>query len=156
MFDYLLGKQDKPEKKIEADITGIMNVKLKNQFCDLCSKNPATKVAFGKQFKPAFTCANCEIEAVGGSVQRLGPKSLIPIEKFSEELTKELMNYQMSQKTPPVEQKKAGENCEGFRTKVNDISQKITEQFKKMKKTVNTKHQELLEESNKQNIVPIF
>ena len=33
MLGYFLGKQDKGEKKIEADITNQFNIKLKTKFC---------------------------------------------------------------------------------------------------------------------------
>ncbi len=82
MMQFLIGKPDKQEKKIENDIGDIFKAQLKKQFCQLCERNPACKVAFGKEFKPAFTCSGCELKAVGGVVQRLGGKSLINFEKF--------------------------------------------------------------------------
>lgn len=81
-MQFFTGKQEKQEKKIENDISDIFKVQLKKQFCQLCERNPATKVAFGKEFKPAFTCSGCELKAVGGVVQRLGAKSLISLDKF--------------------------------------------------------------------------
>lgn len=48
MMQFFTGKQEKQEKKIESDITDILKNQLKKQFCQLCEKNPAAKVAFGK------------------------------------------------------------------------------------------------------------
>lgn len=87
-MQFFTGKQEKQEKKIENDISDVFKAQLKKQFCQLCEKNPASKVAFGKEFKPVFTCPACERKAVGGVVQRLGPKNLIEHEKFVEILTK--------------------------------------------------------------------
>jgi transcription elongation factor Elf1 len=85
---YFFGKGDSADVKIDSEITEKFKSNLKKQFCELCGKNPAVKVAFDKEIKSAFTCPNCELEAVGGKVQKLGPKSLISTDKLCELLTK--------------------------------------------------------------------
>jgi hypothetical protein len=42
------------------------------------------------------------MKAVGGIPQRLGHKTLIPIDKFTEILAKEMINYQNCTKNPPA------------------------------------------------------
>lgn len=156
MLGKIFGKSEKQEKKVEADISVAFNTKLKGQFCEVCEKNPATKVAFGQEVKPRFTCATCEITAVGGSVQRLTPKNLMTSDKLADELAKELIAYQSSQKSVPMEHKKMKETCEGVRGKAGELQQKIVEEYKQLKAGVQKKHESILDESSKQNTVLIF
>jgi hypothetical protein len=79
------------------------------------------------------------MKAVGGVPQRLGPKTLISIDKFSEIVTKELLNYQNCLKNPPSEYKTPAESCKTIKDKCSDLSTKITEEYKKMKKVVKDK-----------------
>ena len=90
MFDYFLGNKNQAvqEKIVKDDISDMIKKQVKAIFCGVCGKNLATKVAFGKQIQPVFTCAGCELAAVGGVSQRLGPKNLIKIEKYIEILTR--------------------------------------------------------------------
>lgn len=85
-MQFFTSKPSQQQKKIDNDISDMLKNQLKKQFCQLCEKNPASKVGFGKQFKPVFTCAGCELKAVGVA-QRLGPKFLISFDKFVEILT---------------------------------------------------------------------
>ena len=48
MLQFFTTKQEKQEKKVENDISDIFKNQMKKQFCQVCGKNPATKVAFGK------------------------------------------------------------------------------------------------------------
>ncbi len=105
---FFIGKnQKKADKAIQQDISNNIKASLAKQYCQVCGKIPSTKLAFGEQLKPVFTCANCELKAVNGNIKKMGQKNLITNDKFSDILTKELISYQNSQKNNPPEQKKS-------------------------------------------------
>ena len=50
MFDYFLGNknQSAEDKIVKDDISDMIKKQINTIFCGVCSKNLATKVAFGK------------------------------------------------------------------------------------------------------------
>ena len=74
---FLFGGKKAESKKIENDFEEKVKNTIKGKLCPLCGKAPSTKVAFGEDVKPTLTCNNCELKAVGGVIQRLGPNNLM-------------------------------------------------------------------------------
>lgn len=48
MLQFFKGKQEKQEKKVESDIADMFKAELKKKYCEICQKNIALKVGFGK------------------------------------------------------------------------------------------------------------
>lgn len=84
MMSFLTGrgKEEKEEVKIGDDFSQLILSQMKRQFCNICQKSLATKVAFGENVQPSLTCSGCELKAVGGVAQRMTEKNLITFEKF--------------------------------------------------------------------------
>ena len=81
---YFLGNKDKKaDKQVSSEITPKIKNSLKKQFCQICEKAPSTKLAFGNEVNPAFTCANCELKAVNNNIQKMGEKNLISNDTFA-------------------------------------------------------------------------
>lgn len=102
----IFGSKKKEPLKIQGDFAERVKNCLKVKLCSLCEKNMSSKVVFGEGVKPCLTCKNCELKAVGNSIQKLSEKNLITSEKFSNLLTAELIAYQTTQQDPPVEHRK--------------------------------------------------
>jgi hypothetical protein len=72
MLDLIWGKKKEPVA-IKGEFADKIKDLLKNKLCSHCNKMPSTELAFGLGIQNAsFTCKNCELKAVGGSIQRLG------------------------------------------------------------------------------------
>ena len=94
---FLFGGKKNEVKKIEGDFEEKSKNAIKSKLCPLCGKIPCSKVAFGEGVEPTLTCNNCELKAVGNSIQKLGPKNLITNDKFTNLLTSDLITYQKAQ-----------------------------------------------------------
>lgn len=105
MFN-IFGSNKKEPLKIQGDFAEKVKNSLKVKLCSLCEKNMSSKVVFGEGVKTCLTCKNCELKAVGNSIQKLSEKNLITSDKFSNLLTAELIAYQTTQQDPPVEHRK--------------------------------------------------
>lgn len=130
---FLFGGKKNEPKKIEASLEERIKTTVKNKLCPMCGKVQSSKVAFGQGVQPTITCNNCELKAVGNTIQRLGPKNLIAVDKFSSLLTSELISYQKGLTQTPLHQKDNPALAQTLDKKAKEISSSIKTEFHSLK-----------------------
>lgn len=113
-------------------------------------------MVFGEGVQPGLTCINCELKAVGGSIQRLGPNNLMTNDKFSSVLTNELIAYEAMKLEPPAENRLICESSQNLTKKIKETSDQIRLEYKNLKEKTKQKLDEINLECEQRNTVPVF
>lgn len=154
MFLFDFGKKE--PKKIGTDFAEKAKTALRLKICPHCLKNLSAKVVFGEGVQPGLTCINCELKAVGGTIQRLGPNNLMTSDKFSSVLTNELIAYEAMKQDPPAENRLINESTQNLTKKIKETSEQIRMEYKNLKEKTKQKLDEINLECEQRNTVPVF
>lgn len=103
---FFFQTKEKKVAKIQGEFAQRVKSTLKVKLCNHCEKNLSSKVVFGEGVQPSLTCKNCQLKAVGNSIQKLSEKNLISTQKFANLLTSQLISYQTTQQDAPADHRK--------------------------------------------------